>query len=64
MSDNPNKRGHPDRDLISLTEEHELRDWSAKYKISRQQLIDAVHAVGHSKRAVEAELQRRGLWAP
>lgn len=46
--DNKSNVGSPDRDRISLTEDYEVRHWTAKFGVSREQLKEAVDAVGHS----------------
>lgn len=55
MSDDKTKTGL-DRKLISLTEEYELNDWTASLGCTRDQLREAVAAVGHSAEAVRAYL--------
>ena len=58
MSDNTSKTGSPDRDRISTTEEYEVRYWSDKFGVSKQELIDAVKASGsNSPDKVEAYLK-------
>ena len=47
MSDDPMKTG-ADRKLISVEQEHELRDWAASLGCTVEQLRAAVKAVGHS----------------
>ncbi|MDR6216209.1 DUF3606 domain-containing protein [Paracidovorax wautersii] len=55
MSDDPKKTGQ-DRQLISLEQPHEVRDWTASMKCSEEELRQAVKAVGHSANAVRAYL--------
>lgn len=55
MSDDPKKTGQ-DRQLISLEQPHEVRDWTASMKCSEEELRQAVEAVGHSANAVRAYL--------
>lgn len=55
MSDDPKKTGQ-DRQLISLEQPHELRDWTDALKCSEAELRQAVKAVGHSADAVRAYL--------
>ena len=38
MSDNPKDTGHPDRDLINMNQDYEVRYWSNKWGISSDQL--------------------------
>lgn len=46
MSDDLNKRGAPDRLRINVHEEHEVRYWTEALGVSREQLEQAVKAVG------------------
>lgn len=55
MSDDPTKTGQ-DRQLISLEQPHEVRDWSRSMKCSEDELRQAVKVVGHSADAVRAYL--------
>ena len=58
MSDNTLNTGSPDRDRISTTEDYEVRYWSDKFGVSKQELIDAVEASGsNSPDKVEAYLK-------
>jgi hypothetical protein len=54
--DDLNNPGPEDGKLISLTEEHELDRWTAKFGITRDELREAVAAVGHSARKVAEHL--------
>jgi hypothetical protein len=56
MSDDMNKRGAGDRKRIALGEEYEVRYWTQKLGVSREQLEEAVRAVGSSPEAVEEHL--------
>lgn len=58
MPDDPSKTGS-DRKLISLEQEHELRDWAASLGCSEEQLRAAVKAVGHSTDAVRDYLKKQ-----
>jgi hypothetical protein len=58
MSDNPKKTG-PDRKLISLDEEHEVRSWTESLGCTPEQLRAAVKAVGHRADDVRAYLARK-----
>jgi hypothetical protein len=60
MPDDPNKRGEPDRSLISLEQAHEVVSWTKKYGVTREQLEQAVKAVGNSADAVERFLRQQG----
>lgn len=60
MSDNTSNTGSPDRDRISTSEDYEVRYWSEKFGVSKQELIDAVKASGsNSPDKVEAYLRER-----
>ncbi|WP_116788576.1 DUF3606 domain-containing protein [Flavobacterium psychrotrophum] len=60
MSDNTSNTGSPDRDRISTSEDYEVRYWSEKFGVSKQELIDAVKASGsNSPDKVEAYLKER-----
>lgn len=56
MSDDMKKRGSQDRTRIALGEEHEVRYWTQKLGVSREQLEEAVRAVGNSADKVEEHL--------
>ncbi|RFZ82731.1 DUF3606 domain-containing protein [Mucilaginibacter terrenus] len=56
--DNKNNVGSPDRDRINVHEEYELQYWSKKLGITRQELKDAIKAVGTSAEKVEAYLKK------
>lgn len=58
MVDNPELRGPQDRSRISLQEEHEVRYCAHKWGITKDELSDAVHAVGHSAAHVARHLGR------
>jgi len=55
MSDDPSKTGQ-DRRLISLAQDHEVREWCQSLGCTEEQLRRAVAAVGDSAQAVRAEL--------
>lgn len=56
MADDKTKRGPQDRKLISMTEDYEVRYWTEKFGITKEQLAAAVKSVGHSAAAVERHL--------
>ncbi|TQF12013.1 DUF3606 domain-containing protein [Myxococcus llanfairpwllgwyngyllgogerychwyrndrobwllllantysiliogogogochensis] len=58
MADDPKKRGTPDNDLISIKQEHEIRSWCAAFGCSREELLAAVAAVGHSAAKVRDYLNK------
>ena len=57
MSDDKTKTGGQDRTRISLSEDYEVRDWSAKFGVTPDELKAAVKAVGNDAKAVEAHLK-------
>jgi hypothetical protein len=57
MSDDTLKKGMQDRTRINTSEDYELRYWSEKFGVSRDQLKAAVNKVGNSVSAVEKELK-------
>jgi hypothetical protein len=57
MSDDRNKRGPRDSSRINLGEDYELRYWSEKFGVSKEDLVYAVQRVGSMARDVEAELK-------
>jgi len=46
MSDDRTKRGAPDRRMIDINDPDEVRNWSESLGVSKDQLEQAVHAVG------------------
>jgi hypothetical protein len=48
MADNPKDTGHPDRDLINMNEDYEVRYWSNKWGITADQLKAAGRKAGSS----------------
>jgi len=58
MSDDTLIRGAPDRQRINLSQEHEIRYWTEKLGVTREELQRAVEAVGPMAVAVEQQLRR------
>ena len=58
MSDDKRNRGRPDRDRIDVNEDYELRDWSEKFGVSKEELAAAVKRVGPMAKDVAAELKK------
>jgi hypothetical protein len=58
MSDNKNNRGGRDRERISLGQDYEVRYWSKRLGVSKEQLKEAVQQVGDSVHDVENYLKR------
>ena len=56
MTDDPRKRGMPDRSKISMTEEHEVRYWTKHLGVSREELHKAIEKVGNSAATVRKQL--------
>jgi hypothetical protein len=56
MSDDTRNRGEPDRSRINLSEDYEVRYWTEKLGVSREQLAVAVKQVGNSADAVRQAL--------
>lgn len=60
MSDDKSKTGGPDRNRISTSEDYEVRYWAEKFGVSKEELIQAVEALGsNSPDRVEAYLKDR-----
>lgn len=55
MSDDTNRTAQ-DRKLISLSEDYEVRDWSASMQCSEEELRQALKVVGYSAEAVRSYL--------
>lgn len=58
MSDDTSNRGPQDRSRISMSEDYEVRYWTQKFGVSREELQRAVDAVGPSASAVEHHLKK------
>lgn len=52
MTDDQAQRGTSDSDRINTGQEQELAYWTAKWGVSRQQIIDCVKKVGGSVESV------------
>lgn len=59
MPDDKTQRGGQDRQLVSLSDDYELRDWAQKFGVSIDELKAAVQAVGNRAADVEAHLKRK-----
>ena len=46
--DQPEKKGSADRGKINLSQEHEVRYWTEKFKVSPAQLQEAAREAGSS----------------
>jgi energy-coupling factor transporter ATP-binding protein EcfA2 len=58
MADDLNARNSPDSKFINPNQDHELRYWSEKLGVSREELKAAVERVGNSAERVQQELRR------
>jgi hypothetical protein len=57
MADDKTKRGGQDRSRINLHEDYEVRHWTKKFRVTKEELERAVKAAGSSSvQAVEREL--------
>lgn len=56
MADNRLKRAQPDRSLINMAEDHEVKYWTRHLDVSREALERAVEKVGNAAAAVRKEL--------
>ena len=56
MADDLKTRGAQDRARVNVHEEHEVRYWTEKWSVTKQQLTDAVQKAGVSVDAVAREL--------
>jgi hypothetical protein len=59
MADDRSKTDSADRDRINMHEDYEVRYWSQKWQVSREQLADAVRSVGVMVKDVAAKLRKR-----
>jgi hypothetical protein len=57
MADDLKKSGGQDRKRINVSEAYELRDWAARFGVSKEQLKAAVQAVGDQADKVEQYLR-------
>lgn len=56
MADDKSNRGPQDRARINLSEDYEVRYWTERFGVSRDQLEKAVAKAGASAQAVAREL--------
>ena len=57
MAEDLRNRGAADRSRVTLHEDYEVRCWTKKWGVSKEQLVDAVKKVGVSVAAVARELK-------
>ena len=58
MADDLTKSGGQDRKRINMNQDFEVRDWSAKFGVSKEELQKAVDAVGNEASKVEEYLKK------
>jgi hypothetical protein len=56
MADDRTKRGPQDRQRISLSDDYEVRYWSQKWGVSKEELADAVRKAGPMADSVAKQL--------
>jgi hypothetical protein len=56
MTDNLKDRGAQDRSRVNIHEDHEVRYWTEKWGVTKEQLAAAVQRAGVSANAVAREL--------
>jgi hypothetical protein len=49
MHDEKQVKGEPVRDVVALTQDHEVRYWTQRFGVTEFRLRTAVAAVGHSE---------------
>ena len=59
MADDLTKTGGQDRKRINMNQDFEVRDWSTKFGVSKEELKKAVEAVGNEASKVEEYLKKR-----
>ena len=56
MADDLKNRGAQDRSRVNVHEDYEVRYWTGKWGVTKEQLVEAVQRVGVSVRAVARKL--------
>jgi hypothetical protein len=56
MVDNLKDRGAQDRSRVNIHEEHEVRYWTEKWGVTKDQMAKAIERAGVSVQAVAREL--------
>ena len=56
MADDLKNRGAQDRSRVNIQEDHEVRYWTEKWGVTKEELADAVKRAGLSADAVAREL--------
>jgi hypothetical protein len=57
MTDDLTRRSGQDRGRIDIHQDHEVRDWAARFGVTKEQLRVAVQAVGDRVDEVERHLR-------
>ena len=57
MADDTTKRGPQDAARVNVNEGHEVRYWTARFGVSKDELVAAVKAVGVMAADVEKKLK-------
>ena len=60
MSDDTSLRSPQDRTRVAMGQEHEVRYWTERFGVPREELQSAVDEVGNSVAAIETHLEARG----
>lgn len=60
MPDNKDRSGGQDRQRINVNQDYELQDWSRKLGVTKDQLKEAVRAVGDNAEKVKEHLRSSG----
>ena len=58
MADNLKETGKPDDSRINMEQDHEVKYWSEKFGVSRDELRKAVQAAGPMAKDVQRHLSR------
>ena len=58
MSDDTSKRGPQDRKRINMGQEHEVKYWTQRFGVTREQLQEVVRTAGPMVDAVDAAVER------
>jgi hypothetical protein len=59
MSDDKNKTRPQDATRVNINEDYEVQYWTNKFGCSKEELVNAVNAVGTSAEKVEAYLKEK-----
>jgi hypothetical protein len=59
VTDDPKDRGAQDRSRVNVRQDHEVRYWTQKWGVTKEQLVAAVKKVGVSVAAVAKQLGKK-----